>query len=538
MQSSHVRIWIRLIADTLGQARWKDLTQERQHWFRRWKKKESQNNSKRFNIRYLCTETLPTDLLDRAWSECKEAQRFYADVRVREYYSQGGRLEIRRLSGTLLDMAQCYINLSVIEHTRENDKQLSDGRDARPSPFTLFSRMAVQVSNASKEVTLPELFKKRKCPDGTEARLKRILIWGRPGVGKTTLCKKIIHDFLHAQIWGEYFDRILWIPLRSLKGAKSLTKLLYDEYFALQGEQGCLVSALHEVVFDVTDQKTLLFLDGLDEISGEWHVSGNDLTEEYKDLLNQENVIIMSRPYAVDPLALDPFDLELETIGFCPAQVQDYLATVVKDQRTVEEIWAFIKSNWVIEGLVQIPIQLDALCYSWYKGLGPGGAPQTMTALYQAIEVKLWNKDILQLGKSQFRELRTRSQVEGIMGAEMKLLEFLAFTGLVNNKIEFNQDIHDQVYEQSHFPKMPDDILDRVSFLHTSDASTDRVVRNYHFLHLTFQEFFTAQYFVRCWTSDMSLSYLKFDSDHKSRKPTSPKRFVQQEKYSGRYDIF
>ena len=81
--------------------------------------------------------------------------------------------------------------------------------------------------------------------------------------------------------------------------------------------------------------------------------------------------------------------------------MHDYLAKVVKDQTTVEEIRAFIKSHWVIQELVQIPIQLDALCYSWYKGLGSGGAPQTMTTLYQAIEIKLWNKDILQLRKGK-----------------------------------------------------------------------------------------------------------------------------------------
>jgi hypothetical protein len=44
---------------------------------------------------------------------------------------------------------------------------------------------------------------------------------------------------------------------------------------------------------------------------------------------------------------------------------------------------------------------------------------------------------------------------------------------------------------------MLDDVLDRLSFLHTSDASVQD--KSYHFLHLTFQEFFAAQYFVRCW---------------------------------------
>lgn len=132
--------------------------------------------------------------------------------------------------------------------------------------------MNVQKLNTDKSVTLPKLFEKRKCPDGTEARPKRVLIRGCPGVEKTTLCKKIVHDFLHAHLWAEYFDRIFWIPLRSLKGTKSFNELLYDKYFALHREQDCLVSALCEAIFDPTDQRTLLLLDGLDEIS-----LGNDM---------------------------------------------------------------------------------------------------------------------------------------------------------------------------------------------------------------------------------------------------------------------
>ena len=82
------------------------------------------------------------------------------------------------------------------------------------------------------------------------------------------------------------------------------------------------------------------------------------------------------------------------------------------------------------------------------------------------------------------------------MTLEMKFLECLAFTGLYGDIIEFHSGHRDWLYEQPEFCKMSDDVLDRLSFLRTSDASDQN--KSYHFLHLTFQEYFTAQYFVQC----------------------------------------
>lgn len=65
------------------------------------------------------------------------------------------------------------------------------------------------------------------------------------------------------------------------------------------------------------------------------------------------------------------------------------------DKDTAKEIMECIKGNWLIQGLVQIPIQLDALCYSWDQDSPSGDVPKTMTTLYQAIELKLWKKDYL-----------------------------------------------------------------------------------------------------------------------------------------------
>lgn len=63
------------------------------------------------------------------------------------------------------------------------------------------------------------MFDQRKGSDDRVMQPSRILIRGRAGVGKTTLCKKIVYEFYQGtwSKWSEPFDRVLWVPLRNLK---------------------------------------------------------------------------------------------------------------------------------------------------------------------------------------------------------------------------------------------------------------------------------------------------------------------------------
>jgi HEAT repeat protein len=327
----------------------------------------------------------------------------------------------------------------------------------------------------------------------------------------------------------------------------SLNEIFRQEYFSFQAERDDLASKLWKTVFDPTNKRTLWLLDGLDEISGYRNISGTDLTEVFSSLLSQDNVIITSRPYATNISGLAPFDLELETVGFHPGQVQAYLAKTMKDPDITDQIQAFIQSHWLIQGLVRIPIQLDALCYSWNKN-NFHTAPQTITGIYQVMELKLWEKDILNLEKTNnagrlsetvVQNLRTRGQIQYLAETEMRLLECLAFTGLYSDIIEFHQGHRDWLYEQPQFREMSDDVLDRLSFLRTSDTSSQD--QSYHFIHLTFQEYFAAQYFVRCLLSKPTEPLLCRKLNHLRGKYTmkiSPEEFLHKNKYHGRYDVF
>ncbi|QGA16224.1 hypothetical protein EYB26_003891 [Talaromyces marneffei] len=368
-----------------------------------------------------------------------------ANAALREFYSDAKRLDIQRLSGKLLPMDHCYINLAIVEHSPSTKTHA----DQESSPFPLFSRLKVDTVNTSAQISLKTLFDPRKQSEEKVIMPKRILIQGRAGVGKTTLCKKIVYDYLYSGMWKDLFDWVFWVPLRKLKFKSSSTTynmgdLFYDEYFSQRPQGRNLAQEMWSSVNEpLAREKTLFILDGLDEVPQNW---GTPMDEFLAHLLRQPQVIVTTRPQTLNRNYLEPFDLELETIGFLPNQVMTYIEKV-SDKDIAEQIQKFINSRWLIRGLVRIPIQLDALCYSWNHDFQLDGGPKNMTALYQAIMLKLWTKDIDQLEKTRYGKqltknevlcLRTAKQIEPLVEDEIEFLESLAFSGLYNNIVDFN----------------------------------------------------------------------------------------------------
>ncbi|GIC89471.1 uncharacterized protein Aud_005886 [Aspergillus udagawae] len=474
-----------------------------------------------------------------------------ATAALKAFYTEGKRLNIERISGQQLPMSHCYINLALVKRSLE----VSENHQS----FSLMSRLKVQAEKESDIIPLPSLFEPRTGSSQTPSVPKRILIEGRAGVGKTTLCKKIVYDHLHHQMWSHLFDWVLWVPLRKLRRrlemavAYNLESMFYDEYFSQQPDGKDLARALSQAVNDPSLSNRVLFLlDGLDEFSSEWD-TGTPMHDFVSHLLKQPQAIITTRPRSSDQIDLGTIDLELETIGFLPDQVNNYInhPEIVPDGGTAREIESFLQKHPFMQSLMRIPIQLDALCYSW-KRASLEGKPPTMTSIYQAIVLKLWRKDVLQLGIRDdqgmpLTEGRVKdifeSDIEDYILNEINLIEGLAFHGLTNDIIEFRWKDRESFYNlfKQHGEKLPragDRVLRKVSFLCTSDDTLQRHEQSFRFLHLTFQEFFAARYFVRHWLQNKSLPLFRVGQQSTKDCLMAPRLFLQAKKYDLHYTIY
>ncbi|KAI8595803.1 NACHT domain-containing protein, partial [Dissophora ornata] len=458
-------------------------------------------------------------------------------------------LSILRVSGDELDLETCYVNLAIVEAPAQRDEEKQDLKEQAAVFHRIPSFEAIERANMQSPIPLEELFEKRKLRDGSENVPKTILVQGRAGIGKTTLCKKLVLEH-QTGLWRDRFDAVLWLPLRQLKAFKShtLEGLLREKFFTQGLGKGD--SLAHALETCAQKGKVLFILDGLDEIVTDTERDEGVVLESFlRTLLRQQHVIITSRPSGLDKSLLPSIDLELETIGFSQQNVKDFLVKVLKPEaaRTVQD---FIQQTPLIQGIVNIPVQLDVICFSW-DSLPMDGPTITMTGLYQLMVRKLWCKDALRLKKTAGGKFLSERQIhkfapkhiDELMATELQHLGYLAFKGMKNNhQIEFNETALLNAFEDLRdcgatdlFPPQLLEMMKQTSFLHTADADLDAdksgSQQSWYFLHLTFQEYFAATWIAQ---------HLQVKQPYPSARMMTVEQaraFVQEHKYNPQYEI-
>ena len=184
----------------------------------------------------------------------------------------------------------------------------------------------------------------------------KILAKGDPGMGKTTLAKKIAWD------WAKYdFKKVsivLFLFLKSVQPDDSLEKVMFNQIPELVG-LGITQDKLESFI-EHYGRQCLLIFDGLDENTME---SNKDVLKVlgHEKYLNC-NFFLTSRPHSTMHIQKH-FDTIVRVDGFTRSEAKKFTLCIVGDKKKVEQILEFNPTGGKQDvALCQCPILLSFIC--------------------------------------------------------------------------------------------------------------------------------------------------------------------------------
>ncbi len=342
---------------------------------------------------------------------------------------------------------EIFVNLAIIkEKKEEKGKNKIINREALLSSYE-------EIHKPKEPIEINELVNKSK----------KSLIYGKAGIGKTTLCKYIAYKWSKKELYSE-FEYLIYIPLREWK-KDGIKGAIRDYYYSLDEKN---------ISIDLNANKTLLLFDGYDELDGDKKKALIDEIDKY-DLTHY---LITTRPYGYQKSDFR-VDEYFETIGFTDEDVEKYIDAFFKENNDkAKSLKAYLKTNISIKHIGYIPLMLEMICLQWEQK--EFNESLTMTELYtQSIE-------------NIFFEYTEKNGTAYIQDKEVEIFNYLgkiAFEGLKQQTIVLDKKI---IKEKRSF--FSDYVL-KAGFLNDGKAEkSNPLLNSYQFPHLTFQEYFSALY--------------------------------------------
>ena len=183
----------------------------------------------------------------------------------------------------------------------------------------------------------------------------KILIKADPGMGKTTLGKKVGWDWAKGIF--RMFSMVFFVFLKLVKPGEAIENVIMKQNPELEGLG--VTSAKLRGILEKFSHRCLLILDGLDE-----HGLGKN-EDVMKIIQNQKYIncaiIVSSRPHITREIQIH-FSTVVGVEGFTIQEAERFVSNFLTDEGKIEQIMWFRPSDFTESSIQQCPILLSFPC--------------------------------------------------------------------------------------------------------------------------------------------------------------------------------
>ena len=326
---------------------------------------------------------------------------------------------------------------------------------------------------------------------------KTVLIEGKPGIGKTTYCKKYVYDWATKK-QNPYdcvtnIKVVFFLKCRDIKS--DIWEAIDDQLLPRDVDEDFKQQFFQFI--RANQSSILLILDGLDELPS---TEMPTISEIIAGRVLPKCKVVATARHEAGVKVRKFCDTLLEVEGFTEAEAREFIAKYFKEKSELaEKLSARISRDENLSEMCANPLNTVLLCLLCEEF--DGTLPEKRTTLFlKMIEC------VLKRYRKKKELPDTKEDLTNLYKGQLKTLGFIALNGLKQDKLDF---------EENELGKHASDLA-AFGFLSIHPGGSKlRPSPHYAFLHKSFQECFAA-FYLCCEIQD---------------KRTTPKELVSDDNY-------
>ena len=393
-----------------------------------------------------------------------------------------------------------FTKLALIE--REKQIRLTQAKHQPSIEYDYATGNVDNIVERKKEITLEQIFEPLSGDSEIDAPNRYTVVMdGAPGVGKTTLSRKICIDWAQGKLIKDHHIVILK-PLRELRGhtAASLSDLINADDLKQHEREKIL-----DHIKTTFGSGVMFIFDGFDELSSKQRSDKNTIFWKIIEgnRLHNCSVLVTSRSYASGPLQkINRVNRHVEVLGFKKKDIEHCIKQNVTDKKKAEKLIQMLKERLDIVSLCYIPLNCRIVLYVYQQ---QDTLPDTLTQLYEVFilyTVKHYQNKVFQEREHEIDndQIEHANTIKKLPTQVIKCLDCLsetAFTGMTQDKL---------VFEYTEVTKERGALS--LGLLNLIKCTGVLEAHYYQFLHLTIQEFLAARHLALTKSNKDKLEFI------------------------------